>query len=120
MDNRYIAYSGSGVNIDGDFHIAIVFHYFRIYREKMRTKGGLITQEQAIREIANVDIPAEKERFVGNIRKGGNIQLAEELKKIRLGVDDVDRLDMLIQHFVVVDNDDEDEEKGDVSNKNIA
>jgi hypothetical protein len=28
---------------------------------------------------------------------------------------------MLIQHFVVVDNDDEDEEKGEeVSNKNIA
>jgi hypothetical protein len=43
------------------------------------------------------------------------------LKKIRLGVDDVDRLDMLIQHIVVVDNDDEDEEKGEeVSNKNIA
>jgi hypothetical protein len=35
------------------------------------------------------------------------------LKKIRLGVDDVDHLDMLIQHFVVVDNDDEDEEKGE-------
>jgi hypothetical protein len=33
----------------------------------MRVKGGLITQEQAIREIANVDIPAEKERFVENI-----------------------------------------------------
>jgi hypothetical protein len=42
------------------------------------------------------------------------------LKKIRLGVDDVDRLDMLIQHFVVVDNDDEDEVKGEeVSNKKI-
>jgi hypothetical protein len=53
--------------------------------------------------------------------KGGNIQLAEQLKKIRLGVNDVDHLDMLIQHFVVVDNDDEDEEKGEeVSNKNIA
>jgi hypothetical protein len=87
----------------------------------MRAKGGLITQEQAIRELANVNIPAEKERFVENIWKGGNIQLAEELKKIWLGVDDVDHLDMLIQHFVVVDNDDEDEEKGEeVSNKNIA
>jgi hypothetical protein len=42
------------------------------------------------------------------------------LKKIRLSVDDVDHLDMLIQHFVVVDNDDEYEEKGEVSNKNIA
>jgi hypothetical protein len=43
------------------------------------------------------------------------------LKKIRLGVDDVDRLDMLIQHFVVVHNDDEDEEKGEeVSNKKIS
>ena len=79
----------------------------------MRAKGGLITQEHAIREIANVDIPAEKERFVENMWKGGDIQLAEQLKKIRLGVDDVDHLDMLIQHFVVVDNDDEDEEKGE-------
>jgi hypothetical protein len=35
------------------------------------------------------------------------------LKKIRLGVDHVDHLDMLIQHFVVVDNDDQDEEKGE-------
>lgn len=87
----------------------------------MRAKDGLITQEQAVREIANVDIPVEKERFVENIPNGGNIQLAEELKKIRLGVHDVDRLDMLTQHFVVVDNDDEDEEKGEeVSNKNIA
>jgi hypothetical protein len=43
------------------------------------------------------------------------------LKKIRLGVDHVDHLDMLIQHFVVVDIDGEDEEKGEeVSNKNIA
>ena len=43
------------------------------------------------------------------------------MKKIGLGVDDVDRLDMLIQHFVVVGNDDEDEEKGEeVSNKNIV
>jgi hypothetical protein len=33
----------------------------------MRAKGGLITQEQAIREITNVDIPAEKERFVENM-----------------------------------------------------
>jgi hypothetical protein len=89
-------------------------------REKMRAKGGLITQEQAIREIANVDIPAEKEWLGENMWKGGNIQLAEELKKIGLGVDDVDHLDMLIQHFVVVDNDDEYEEKGEVSNKNIA
>ena len=86
----------------------------------MRAKGGLITQEQAIREIANVDIPAEKERFVENMWKGGDIQLAEQLKKIRLGVDDVDHLDMLIQHFIVVDDDDEYEEKGEVSNKNIA
>jgi hypothetical protein len=43
------------------------------------------------------------------------------LKKIRLGGDHVDRLDMLIQHFVVVDNNDEAEEKGEeVLNKNIA
>ena len=36
-------------------------------------------------------------------------------------VDSVDHLDMLIQHFVVVDNDDQDEEKGEEdSNKNIA
>jgi hypothetical protein len=28
--------------------------------------------------------------------------IAEELKKIRLGVDDVDRLDMLIPHFVLL------------------
>ena len=87
--------------------------YYTKIREKTRAKGGLITQEQAIREIANVDIPAEKERFVENMWKGGDIQLAEQLKKIRLGVDDVDHLDMLIQHFVVVDNDDEDEEKGE-------
>jgi hypothetical protein len=33
----------------------------------MRAKGELIAEEQAIREIANVDIPAEKERFVENI-----------------------------------------------------
>lgn len=98
----------------------VIVYYTKI-REKMRAKDGLITQEQAVREIANVDIPVEKERFVENIPNGGNIQLAEELKKIRLGVHDVDRLDMLTQHFVVVDNDDEDEEKGEeVSNKNIA
>jgi hypothetical protein len=43
------------------------------------------------------------------------------LKKLRLGVDDVDRLDMLIQRFFVVDNDDEDEERAEeVPNKNIA
>jgi hypothetical protein len=30
-------------------------------REKMRAKGGLITQGQGIREIANMDIPTEKE-----------------------------------------------------------
>ena len=37
------------------------------------------------------------------------------------GLDDVDRLDMLIQRFVVVDNDDEDEERAEeVPNKNIA
>jgi hypothetical protein len=43
------------------------------------------------------------------------------LKKIRPGVDDVDRLDMLMQHSVVVDNNGENEEKGEeVSNKNIA
>ena len=47
--------------------------------------------------------------------------LAEELKKIRLGVDDVDRLDMLHQHFVIVDIDGEDEEKGEeVSNNNVT
>ena len=45
--------------------------------------------------------------------KRDNIQLAEDLKKVRLGFDDVDRLDMLIQHFIVVENDDEDEEKGE-------
>ena len=45
--------------------------------------------------------------------KRGKYTIAEELKKVRLGYDDdVDRLDMLIQHFVIVDNDDEDEEKG--------
>ena len=57
------------------------------------------------------------------MKRRQNIQLAEELKKIRLGVDDVDRLDMLIQHFVIVDIDidGEDEEKGEeVSNNNIA
>jgi hypothetical protein len=55
------------------------------------------------------------------VKRRQNIQLAEELKKIRLGVDDVvDHLDMLIQHFAVVDIDGEDEEKGEeVSNKNI-
>ena len=42
------------------------------------------------------------------------------MQNIRLDVDDVDHLDMLIQHFIVVDNDDEYEEKGEVSNKNIA
>jgi hypothetical protein len=43
------------------------------------------------------------------------------LKKIRLGINPVDRLDMLIQHFVVVINNDEDEEKGEeVLKKNIA
>ena len=95
--------------------------YYTKIREKMRAKGGLITYEHAIREIANMDIHTENERFVENIRKGGNMQLAEELKKIRLGVNDVDCLDMLIQHIVIVDNDDEDEQKGEeVSNKNIA
>jgi hypothetical protein len=33
----------------------------------MRAKGGLLTQEKAIREISNTDIPAEKERFVKNM-----------------------------------------------------
>ena len=94
--------------------------YYTKIREKMRAKGGLITQEQAIREIANMDIPAEKEWFGENMWKGGNIQLVKELQNIRLDVDDVDHLDMLIQHFIVVDNDDEYEEKGEVSNKNIA
>jgi hypothetical protein len=41
--------------------------YYTKIREKMRAKDGLITQEQAIREIANVDIPAEKERVIENI-----------------------------------------------------
>ena len=41
--------------------------YYTKIGEKMRPKGGLITQEQAIREIANVDIPAEKERVIENI-----------------------------------------------------
>ena len=58
-------------------------------------------------------MPTEKERFVENIWKAGNIQLADELKKIRLGIDDVNRLDMQIEHVVVVDNDDQDEEKGE-------
>jgi hypothetical protein len=55
------------------------------------------------------------------LKRRQNIQLAEELKKIRLGVDDVNRLDMLIQHFVIVDIDGEGEEKGEeVSNNNVA
>ena len=55
------------------------------------------------------------------MKRRQNIQLTEELKKIRQSVDDVDHLDMLIQHFVIVDNDDQDEEKGEeVSNNNIA
>ena len=55
------------------------------------------------------------------MRKGGNIRPAEELKKLQLSGDDVKRLDILMQHFVVVDNNDQDEEKEDeYSNKNIV
>ena len=55
------------------------------------------------------------------MKRRQNILLAEELKKIRLGVDDVDRLDMLIQHFVIVNINGEDEEKGEeVSKNNVA
>jgi hypothetical protein len=47
--------------------------------------------------------------------------ISRRVEKIRRGLDDVDRLDMLIQRFVVVDNDDEDEERAEeVPNKNIA
>jgi hypothetical protein len=41
------------------------------------------------------------------VKRRQNIQLTEELKKIRQSVDDVDHLDMLIQHFVIVDIDGE-------------
>jgi hypothetical protein len=47
------------------------------------------------------------------------MQLAEELKKIRLGVDDVDCLDTLVQHFVVINDDDEHKLKGEEVSKNI-
>jgi hypothetical protein len=48
------------------------------------------------------------------------MQLAEELKKIRLGVDDVDCLDTLVQHFVVINDDDEHKLKGEEVSKKYS
>jgi hypothetical protein len=53
----------------------------------MKSKGGLITQDQAIKEIINVDVPKNNEDTIAALEEGGYFHLANKLREKRAGVD---------------------------------
>lgn len=61
-------------------------HYQSI-RKKMKSKGGLITQEQALKEIINVDAPRIIEEIAADFEQGGYFHIANKLRAKRFGVD---------------------------------
>jgi hypothetical protein len=61
--------------------------YYEAIREKMKEKGGLITQEEAIREIINIDAPQAKEEAIEEAERNGRLDIANDLRRKRIGVD---------------------------------
>ena len=61
--------------------------YYTLIREKMREKGGLITEQDAAREILNIDLPRAQQEAIEEAEKNGRYDLANELKRRRIGVD---------------------------------
>ena len=53
----------------------------------MREKGGLITEQDAAKEILNVDLPRAQQEAIEEAEKNGRYDLANELKRRRIGVD---------------------------------
>jgi Salt tolerance down-regulator len=62
--------------------------YYTAIREKMKSKSGLITHDEAIKEIINVDFPKIKEEAIKEAEQNGRFDIAEDLKrKERFGID---------------------------------
>jgi hypothetical protein len=56
--------------------------------KKWSQKGGLITHDEAIKEIINVDFPKIKEEAIKEAEQNGRLDIAEDLKrKERFGID---------------------------------
>lgn len=54
----------------------------------MKSKGGLITHYEAIKEIINVNFPKIKEEAIKKAEQNGRFDIAEDLKrKERFGID---------------------------------
>ena len=61
--------------------------YHEAIREKMKEKGGLITQDEAAKEIINEDIPQLKQEAIEEATRNGRLDIAHDLRRRRLGVD---------------------------------
>jgi hypothetical protein len=61
--------------------------YYEAIRNKIKEKSGLITQEEAIKEIINVDIPLAKEEAIEELTRNGRLDVAHDLRRRRLGID---------------------------------
>ena len=61
--------------------------YHEAIREKLKEKSGLITQEEAAREIINQDIPMAKEEAIKEAIRFGRLDIAHDLRLRRIGVD---------------------------------
>ena len=56
--------------------------------KKTKSKGGLITHDEAIKEIINVNFPKIKEEAIKKAEQNGRFDIAEDLKrKERFGID---------------------------------
>jgi hypothetical protein len=60
---------------------------YELIREKMKSKNGLITQEQAVKEIINVDFPVALQEAIEEADRNHDLQLAQELRKRHFGID---------------------------------
>jgi gentisate 1,2-dioxygenase len=61
--------------------------FYTMIREKMKSKGGLITSDEAIKEIINIDMPLVKEKAIKEAEENGRFDIAEDLCQRKIGID---------------------------------